>query len=417
MFRYIILKKRIIGDFIFVFIPTTLDICLGFAYIQFTVNSCYAFMGWIMHNCAEYLIVNSRFKAVRNVLRSQIISGEIAPGEKLPPTDELARIYHVSKDTVSQAMNLLTAEKLIIRRRGVGTFVAPDLKYIPEPGCRNIGIYLPMLKSDRELLDPQISPTTFQLFTGALEALKNSGYVLTTIAPCDTPLSDRLRHFHIAGLLLPNREDFLEDVIKYQLPEIIPCMVMGKPNHSTRLNYVEEISDRSVEDIFNFLIKKQFRHFGVFSSSQLDFQRTAIFRGYRNAAIAANCYNIRSEKPISEQAQQLEYDIALDELLNMPEKPEILTVFRSRFLPGVLRALQKRKLRVPEDISLLLIENKSDRPPVYEGMNISSILLPSKYNYGKIAGEKLLELITQKTACIQYDMPWTFHAGNTLKNN
>ena len=417
MFRYIILKKRIIGDFIFVFIPTTLDICLGFAYIQFTVNSCYAFMGWIMHNCAEYLIVNSRFKAVRNVLRSQIISGEIAPGEKLPPTDELARIYHVSKDTVSQAMNLLTAEKLIIRRRGVGTFVAPDLKYIPEPGCRNIGIYLPMLKSDRELLDPQISPTTFQLFTGALEALKNSGYVLTTIAPCDTPLSERIRHFHIAGLLLPNREDFLEDVIKYQLPEIIPCMVMGKPNHSTRLNYVEEISDRSVEDIFNFLIKKQFRHFGVFGSSQLDFQRTAIFRGYRNAAIAANCYNIRSEKPISEQAQQLEYDIALDELLNMPEKPEILTVFRSRFLPGVLRALQKRRLRVPEDISLLLIENESDRPPVYEGMNISSILLPSKYNYGKIAGEKLLDLIRQNETCVQYDIPWTFHAGNTLKNN
>ena len=370
-----------------------------------------------MHKFAEYSIINSRPEAVRYALRSQIISGGIAPGEKLPPTDELARMYNVSKDTISHAMSLLAEEKLIVRRRGAGTFAAPDFKYIPEPGCRNIGIYLPMLKSDRELLDPQISPTTFQLFTGALEALKNSGYVLTTIAPCDTPLSDRLRHFHIAGLLLPNREDFLEDVIKYQLPEIIPCMVMGKPNHSTRLNYVEEISDRSVEAIFNFLIKKKFRNFGVFSSSQLDFQRTAIFRGYRNAAIAANCYNIRSEKPISEQAQQLEYDIALDELLNMPEKPEILTVFRSRFLPGVLRALQKRRLRVPEDISLLLIENESDRPPVYEGMNISSILLPSKYNYGKIAGEKLLDLIRQNETCVQYDIPWTFHAGNTLKNN
>ena len=368
-----------------------------------------------MHKLSEYSIINSRPEAVRNVLRSLIISGGIAPGEKLPPTDELTRMYNVSKDTISHAMSLLAEEKLIVRRRGAGTFAAPDLKYIPEPGCRNIGIYLPMLKSDREPLDPQISPTTFQLFTGALEALKNSGYVLTTIAPCDTPLSERIRHFHIAGLLLPNREDFLEDVIKYQLPEIIPCMVMGKPNHSTRLNYVEELSDSSVEAIFNFLIKKQFRHFGVFGSSQLDFQRTAIFRGYRNAAIAAKCYNIRTEKPISENAQQLEYDSALDELLNMPEKPELLTVFRNRFLPGVLRALQKRKLRVPEDISLLLIENESGRPPVYEGMNISSFLLPSKHKYGKIAGEKLLELVNQNVTCVQYDMPWIFHAGSTLK--
>lgn len=368
-----------------------------------------------MHKFAEYSIINSRPEAVRYALRSQIISGGIAPGEKLPPTDELARMYNVSKDTISHAMSLLAEEKLIVRRRGAGTFAAPDLKYIPEPGCRNIGIYLPMLKSDRELLDPQISPTTFQLFTGALEALKNSGYVLTTIAPCDTPLSERIRHFHIAGLLLPNREDFLEDVIKYQLPEIIPCMIMGKPNHSTRLNYVEELSDSSVEAIFNFLIKKQFRHFGVFGSSQLDFQRTAIFRGYRNAASAAKCYNIRSEKPISENAPQIEYDIAIDELLSLPEKPEILTVFRSRFLPGVLRALQKRKLRVPEDISLLLIENESGRPPVYEGMNISSILLSSKYKYGKIAGEKLLDLIRQNETCVQYDMPWIFHAGSTLK--
>ena len=375
------------------------------------------FAGSIMHKLSEYSIINSRPEAVRNALRSQIISGAIAPGEKLPPTDELARIYNVSKDTVSQAMSLLTAEKLIIRRRGAGTFAAPDLKYIPDPSCRNIGIYLPMLKSDREALDPQISPTTFQLFTGALEALKNSGYVLTTIAPCDTPLSDRIRHFHIAGLLLPNREDCLEDIVRDQLPEIIPCMVMGKPHQATRLNYVEELSDSSVEAIFNLLIKKKFRRFGVFGSSQLDFQRTAIFRGYRNAAIAAKCYNIRTEKPISENAQQLEYDSALDELLNMPEKPEILTVFRNRFLPGVLRALQKRKLRVPEDISLVLIENETGRPPVYEGMNISSILLPSKHKYGKIAGEKLLELVNQNVTCVQYDMPWTFHAGSTLKNN
>ncbi|MBR7145083.1 MAG: winged helix-turn-helix transcriptional regulator, partial [Lentisphaeria bacterium] len=125
-----------------------------------------------MHKFAEYSIINSRPEAVRYALRSQIISGGIAPGEKLPPTDELARMYNVSKDTISHAMSLLAEEKLIVRRRGAGTFAAPDLKYIPEPGCRNIGIYLPMLKSDRELLDPQISPTTFQLFTGALEALK-----------------------------------------------------------------------------------------------------------------------------------------------------------------------------------------------------------------------------------------------------
>ena len=368
-----------------------------------------------MQKLSAYSIINCRPEAVRLALRSQIISGELAPGEKLPSTDKLAKLYKVSKDTISKAMNMLADEKLIIRRRGAGTFAAPDIYIQPEANCRNIGIYLPMLKSDNDQLNPQISPTTFQLFNGALSALENTGYVLTAIAPGDTPLSERLRYFQLAGLLLPNREDCLEDVISHRLPETLPCLVMGKPKNVTSFNYVEELSDKTVETLFSFLIKMKFRRFGIFSSSELDFQHTSIFRGYRNAAIQAGCYNIRSEKPLSEKARQEEYDTALNELLNMPSPPEVLVVFRNRFLPGVLQALRKKSLRVPEDISLVLIENAQETPPVYHGMNISSFLLISKREYGQTAGEKLLALIRKREQKVQYDIPWKFHPGSTLR--
>jgi GntR family transcriptional regulator/MocR family aminotransferase len=56
-------------------------------------------------------------------LYEAIIEGRLAPGERLPPTRELAVSLAVSRNTVAVAYERLTAEGFLVGRVGAGTFV------------------------------------------------------------------------------------------------------------------------------------------------------------------------------------------------------------------------------------------------------------------------------------------------------
>lgn len=60
---------------------------------------------------------------VADVLRHQILSGELAPGAKVPALRSLTAQLGVARMTVMQAMNTLVEEGLIERFAGRGTFV------------------------------------------------------------------------------------------------------------------------------------------------------------------------------------------------------------------------------------------------------------------------------------------------------
>lgn len=73
------------------------------------------------------------------LLREQIRSGDLAPGDRVPSEPQLARTYCVSRDTAQRALAMLTDEGLITRRRGVGSLVAtvePVTEVHARPGTR-----------------------------------------------------------------------------------------------------------------------------------------------------------------------------------------------------------------------------------------------------------------------------------------
>lgn len=55
---------------------------------------------------------------------SQIESGELAAGEKLPPERELSEKLGVNRMTLRRAFRVLESQGIITRRHGVGTFIA-----------------------------------------------------------------------------------------------------------------------------------------------------------------------------------------------------------------------------------------------------------------------------------------------------
>jgi DNA-binding transcriptional regulator YhcF (GntR family) len=63
------------------------------------------------------------YQQVANMLRAAILTGKLAPGEKLPSGHELAQRYGVARMTVQQAMRVLRDEGLILSRQGSGIYV------------------------------------------------------------------------------------------------------------------------------------------------------------------------------------------------------------------------------------------------------------------------------------------------------
>ena len=57
-------------------------------------------------------------------LLSAILDGRLRPGERLPPTRELAQRLGVSRNTVAVAYEQLTADDVLVGRVGAGSYVS-----------------------------------------------------------------------------------------------------------------------------------------------------------------------------------------------------------------------------------------------------------------------------------------------------
>lgn len=66
------------------------------------------------------------YARIERDIRQAIASGELVIGARVPTEQELCARYGVSRMTVRQALERLAAAGLVVRRRGVGTFVARD---------------------------------------------------------------------------------------------------------------------------------------------------------------------------------------------------------------------------------------------------------------------------------------------------
>jgi GntR family transcriptional regulator len=64
------------------------------------------------------------WRQLAEILRDQITSGELAPGQQLPSALALSERYQVAVPTVRKALNLLKDEGLVVGVAGYGTFVA-----------------------------------------------------------------------------------------------------------------------------------------------------------------------------------------------------------------------------------------------------------------------------------------------------
>jgi DNA-binding transcriptional regulator YhcF (GntR family) len=83
------------------------------------------------------------YQQIKTLILQSLQAGEWKPGEPIPSEMDLAVRYRVSQGTVRKAIDELSAENLVVRRQGKGTFVATHaeqhvqyrfLKLVPDAG-------------------------------------------------------------------------------------------------------------------------------------------------------------------------------------------------------------------------------------------------------------------------------------------
>ncbi len=120
------------------------------------------------------------YQEIYEKLAEEIRNGKRTPGDQVETERELAEKHHVSRITSKRALNLLEEEGLVVRRRGLGTFVADPTEKTSRPlvphasfthkehSVRRLGLIMEDLGETYALsvfyeIDRQISQAGFQL--------------------------------------------------------------------------------------------------------------------------------------------------------------------------------------------------------------------------------------------------------------
>jgi GntR family transcriptional regulator len=92
------------------------------------------------HNAVQPLRVEKVSLSVQaqNYLRSLIEDGTYQPGAQLPSENQLASQLGISRPTLREALLNLEQEGIVVRRHGVGTFVAPGYRHQLESGLERL---------------------------------------------------------------------------------------------------------------------------------------------------------------------------------------------------------------------------------------------------------------------------------------
>lgn len=70
------------------------------------------------------------FVQIAEQVESSVLDGSLAEGERAPSTTELAAFHRINPATAAKGVNLLVDRGILVKRRGLGMFVADGAQEI-----------------------------------------------------------------------------------------------------------------------------------------------------------------------------------------------------------------------------------------------------------------------------------------------
>jgi len=263
---------------------------------------------------------------------------------------------------------------------------------------------------------PFISNYFYHSFiTAAEEEAKRNGYSLLILQSDDNPETELenlkvCRMNRVAAVFISIspltkdiksfirlREDNTPVIFFDRVPEYEAC-------DKVRIND-EEAATIAAERIIKSGYKKVL---AIFVNPELSITRNrekTFIKILEDKIQAKNFFNSHATSSLEAQEQTTGF-------LKSKNKPEIIFCMSDEVLAGVMKSIQKLKLRIPEDIAVISISNDSFIPSLFEPE--ISYIETSGYQLGKLTFKRMLDYLGGKTFIQEVLLPPRLVEGGSI---
>ncbi|HOK03667.1 MAG TPA: GntR family transcriptional regulator [Victivallales bacterium] len=297
---------------------------------------------------------NSKVSSIIAKLTDDINKGIYPAGSMIPSERDLCSMNNVSRATVRLALEKLESMKLIERRGTRGTFVKKEKSPSPRGISSRIIHFVHALVHLEEKEDLFFSFLLKEITP--LIARKNQSIVLTPL-PMDKSLDELIDENNIpdfAGGLILSQPLTLGNSLRLILEFGIPCVSLGRLENAPQIPFVESDHRIGVYEAVKHLVQHGRKKIAIFTGPMKNFSMSLMqIEGYRRAIADFGLeYNPLLEREIVYRDIERGFQTcmnALSEKINF----DGLIVGSAESTIGVIRALTKTGLRVPDDVSVI----------------------------------------------------------------
>lgn len=302
---------------------------------------------------------------LREAMRRQIEDQTITPGDLLPSERELQGLLNLSRPTIRQAINSLIQQGLVQRVAGKGTFLLEqEVKRMPTG-----------------LIGLIVSRPNFHFFYPQLAAAfdekvrqSNYGMVISLHGDRADLLAEDVEGLlltqHIVGLAItPPRFGSTKWVINRLRQAGVPFVFIGRQNGEEPVDSVspdnQQIGYRAARHLLDLghrrIVHLGFSDYSTGRSRLEGYQLAMVEAGLQPhfveipERISTTSTGIDDEDP-SERIAAPTRETAVS-MLSAPDRPTAVFCFNDIVGMGVYKAARDLGLRIPEDLSIISVDN------------------------------------------------------------
>jgi DNA-binding LacI/PurR family transcriptional regulator/DNA-binding transcriptional regulator YhcF (GntR family) len=297
------------------------------------------------------------FETLQRELSALIDSGELAPGALIPPENELAVRYGISRSSVRIAMRNLEIEGKLFKRHGKGTFVkdaAHNDKLILVPEAYNIGL---------EIGEPPVGEDWYysKLVQGVDDACFAGHCRLVLLGKLQ---SGSIRKKMCDGVISTCAGDNY-DLLEYWAGiEVYPALINRIAEHEQiayfSVNYRQESKLAT-----RVLLKTGHRRIGIVMS---DLGNAVTKTRYLGFVDAITEHNVTVEDNVCNLLPAQPGDVYTESIYNFLVKTKVSAVFLTNgcFALPLFAAIQRLNLKVPDDFEIICFDDIEYMYPIYK---------------------------------------------------
>ena len=317
----------------------------------------------------------SKYKALYEELKDQIVRGAIKPGAQLPAQRELARQRSIHVMTAARALEELARAGYVVREVGRGTFVQDPLSWRTGPGrekkgVRNIALILVRCQQDQ--------PGYSELLGCILDAATSNNCALRLWKVQGESYSDEDRDAWKAcdGLIVTGtaQQSVVLEIAWLGVPLVLIGASAYPEQLAGRVGHVDIRYDRGAEVAVEHLIALGHCRIGLGTGGTPEDRRHTDFReGYR-AALAWHHIQFDPElvhvcaDPSNDPCESIAGRRVARRLLSLSKPPTAIVCVTDTMAYGVCAEAAGRGLSIPRDLSVTgqddLLTSRDWTPPL-----------------------------------------------------